>query len=89
MKWADKRDVVMLSTIHSNTMTVSNKLDRNGLPIIKPTCVLDYNSYMGGVDTSDQMSKYYSFTRKTLKWWVKLFFFSHSKPCRNKCLPVV
>ena len=74
MKWVDKRDVAMLSTVHTNTMAITEKTDRNGMPIIKPSCVVQYNKYMGGVDTSDQLSKYYSFTRKTLKWWVKLFF---------------
>lgn len=74
MKWVDKRDVCMLTTKHGPTMTVTNKQDRDGNQIIKPTCVLDYNAHMGGVDTSDQMVKYYNFTRKTLKWWVKLFF---------------
>ena len=29
---------------------------------------------MTGVDSSAQMLSYYSFTRKTIKWWKKLFF---------------
>ena len=29
---------------------------------------------MTGVDRSDQMLSYYSFARKTIKWWKKLFF---------------
>jgi hypothetical protein len=36
--------------------------------------VLDYNKYKTGVDRSDQMLSYYSFERKTIKWWKKLFF---------------
>jgi len=36
--------------------------------------VLDYNKYKIGVDRSDQMLSYYSFERKTIKWWKKLFF---------------
>ena len=74
MKWNDKRDVAMLCTVHSNTMTVTPKLDRNGNPIVKPSCIVQYNSYMGGVDGHDRVTKYYSFTRKTMKWWVKVFF---------------
>jgi hypothetical protein len=35
---------------------------------------LDYNKYKTGVDRSDQMLSYYSFERKTIKWWKKLFF---------------
>jgi Na+/melibiose symporter-like transporter len=38
---------------------------------IKPA-VLDYNRYKTGVDRSGQMLSYYSFSRKTIKWWKKL-----------------
>ena len=41
---------------------------------IKPAAVLDYKKYKTGVDRSDQMLSYYSFERKTIKWWEKLFF---------------
>jgi hypothetical protein len=41
---------------------------------IKPSAVLDYNKYKIGVDRSDQMLSYYSFQRKLVKWWKKLFF---------------
>lgn len=75
MKWTDKRDVVILSTKHTPTMVVTNKTNQNGEPVVKPLCVLDYNANMGGVDRADQLSKYYSFARKTNKWWVKLLFY--------------
>ena len=29
---------------------------------------------MGGVDKADQYSSYYSFTKKSVKWWRKLMF---------------
>lgn len=74
LKWTDKRDVSLLSTKHTASMVITNKLDANGQPVVKPACVLDYNSHMGGVDQFDQLSKYYTFTRKTVKWWLKLFF---------------
>jgi hypothetical protein len=40
----------------------------------KPSAVLDYNKCKIGVDKSDQMLSYYSFQRKSVKWWKKLFF---------------
>ena len=40
---------------------------------MKLSAVLDYK-YKTGVDRSDQMLSYYSFKRKTIKWWKKLFF---------------
>lgn len=73
LKWMDKRDVTMLSTKHSPTFTLSENYDRTtGEVIVIPTCIVDYNKYMGGVDRSDQLAKYYTITRKTMKWWKKL-----------------
>ena len=84
MKWVDKRDVVMLSTIHTNKMMITDKVNRiDGRPILKPSCVVDYNQHMGGVDTSDQLAKYYCFSRKSLKWWVKLFFYMMNLAATN------
>lgn len=75
MKWMDKREVSMLSTKHTHTMVVTTKTDHySGEPVVKPLCILDYNRHMGGVDRSDQLGKFYSFSRKTNKWWLKLFF---------------
>ena len=33
-----------------------------------------YNQHMMGVDRMDQMMAYYSFQRKSIKWWRKVFF---------------
>ena len=40
----------------------------------KPSVVADYNVHMIGVDRMDQLTSYYSFTHKTVKWWRKVFF---------------
>lgn len=42
--------------------------------IKKPVAVCRYNEYMGGVDLADHYIASYSFTRKTVKWWRKIFF---------------
>ena len=41
----------------------------------KPKCIIDYNTYMHGVDTADQYLAYYPFIRKTVKWPKKVFFY--------------
>ena len=41
---------------------------------VKPKVVDDYNRSMNGVDKADQYTVYYSFIRKSVKWWRKLFF---------------
>lgn len=76
LKWKDKRDVYMLTTVHSCTMADTGRNDRKtGDKIMKPQCIIDYNKHMGGVDRNDQMAKYYGFARKVMKVWKKEFFF--------------
>lgn len=73
LKWKDKREVTMISTVHSNS-SVSIQRYGDVQPVLKPVCIRDYNEYMGGVDKSDQLMSYYPFLRKSLKWYKKLFF---------------
>lgn len=40
----------------------------------KPGAINDYNTYMGGVDKSDQLLARYNVLHKTRKWWKTLFF---------------
>ena len=68
LKWKDKRDVCMLSMLHSDTVSVDRKGQKT-----KPSAVLSYNDNMGGVDVFDQVAKYYYPIRTTVKWWKKLF----------------
>ncbi|KAL0879584.1 hypothetical protein ABMA27_003312 [Loxostege sticticalis] len=75
VKWHDKKDVYILSTIHKDEMGPSEKMDRStGLPVMKPECVLDYNKNMGIVDTNDMMLSSLRCIRKVTKWYKKLFF---------------
>ena len=40
----------------------------------KPVVVDRYNHSMNGVDRADQFTVYYSFVRRSIKWWRKVFF---------------
>ena len=73
IRWKDKKDITLLSTKHDATMslTTTGTVNKNRL---KPTVIIDYNTHMGGVDNHDQLLQYYQLTRKTMKWWKKLFF---------------
>lgn len=75
LKFYDKREVHMLSTIHTAENAIFDKRGRNGQPKFKPSCIADYCKFMGGVDLSDQNMKYYCAMRKSHKLWKKLFFF--------------
>jgi hypothetical protein len=63
----------MLSTFHEAKL-VTNKVNRNNKPAVKPNTVIDYCKCMGGVDMNDQICQYYDFLRKSVKWWKTLFF---------------
>ena len=68
MKFKDKRDVLMLTTIHNEEMVPGQRLAAHH----KPRCISDYNKYMGGVDRTDQLMQPYEMARKSLKWYKKL-----------------
>ena len=76
--WRDRRDVLALSTMHNTSATTvlkHPKVCREKRPLPCPSIIDDYNqNIMGGVDLTDQSLSYYSMTtRKTLKWWKKVF----------------
>ncbi|XP_031338615.1 piggyBac transposable element-derived protein 4-like [Photinus pyralis] len=75
MKWKDRRDVSMITTMHENKMVNLDKVDKvTGEPVKKPLCVVDYNGKMGAVDRSDMMISSIECMRKSNKWYKKLFY---------------
>ena len=48
IRWKDKKDVSLLSTIHNAEMV---EVERRGVTTEKPKAVMDYNNTMGGVDS--------------------------------------
>ena len=63
----------MLSSSGSAQLVVVTT--RRGTAVNKPAVVNSYNHNMNGVDVADQLTVFYSFVRKTRKWWRKLFFY--------------
>lgn len=73
--WRDKKakkPMILVSTNASvNTINVTRK---RGTQVEMPTIVHDYNMSMNGCDRVDQSVSYYGqFTRKTRKWWKRIF----------------
>ena len=68
----------MLSTLHDDSMIRKSRrrrLAREGRKEInKPKMIEDYNMNMGGVNKSDQLLSYYSFSHRTVKWWKRAAF---------------
>lgn len=81
VKWRDTRDVTMCSTLHKayggKTSERRVKDKKTGVwstqQIPVPEAVSAYNKYMGGVDLSDALIKYFLVTQKTRRWYMKLF----------------
>ena len=75
LKWFDKRMVYMISTKHVATEKWTGKFERtpNKDPVYKPSVIVDYTNEMFGVDLTDQLMNYYTFIRKSVKWWRKLW----------------
>ena len=73
---AEKRKVpvIMVSTEASAEMVTVQSSNSHIPPTTKPAAVNTYNHNMNGVDMADQLGVYYSFQRKTVKWWRKLVF---------------
>ena len=54
IKWKDKRDVFMITTVHTADMISTSKIDaKTQREIMKPKCIKEYNQNMGAVDKVD------------------------------------
>ena len=76
--WKDKKCVHFLNTYYNFDVILSVKrkqLDGSVNDISCPACVKGYNMNMGGVDLCDQKRKTLSCSRKSLKWYMRLFWF--------------
>lgn len=78
LEWKDKRAVTMLTTAYDNKTETVKRTVKGGREesVEKPVVICRYNDYMGGVDLADHFISSYAFTRKSLKWWRKIFFWS-------------
>ena len=83
IKWKDKRDVYVISNIY-NGLPLSYQ--KKGKLKCKPDMVYFYNLNKGGVDGLDQTLSYYSYERRTIKWWKKIFFYLFEVGISNCCI---
>ncbi len=76
VKWHDKRDVLMLTTVHSSMMSAKGKVNHvTGERKVKPHYVLEYNKKMGAVDRADVVKVFLECARKTRKWYKNIFVY--------------
>ncbi len=68
----------MVSTFHKDEMTevqVWRKGHNIRVTKEKPSCVVEYNAHMNGVDKLDQNIAYYPFVRRSNKWTNKFIVY--------------
>lgn len=69
--WGDHKQVRLVSTVGTAvTVEVTRRNTTNHVPKV----VVEYNSCMGGVDVSDQMTDQYAVELGTVKCWCKVVF---------------
>ena len=59
--------VYVLITLHGAAVKNANRVDTNSNVTEKPTCIIDYNCNMGGVDLVDQQLDSLDVLRKSYK----------------------
>ena len=74
VEFQDKKEILMLSTIHTADVIETGKKDRSGENVRKFKVIHDYNQKMGGGEKNDTMVGNYSSIRKTYKWTTKVLF---------------
>ena len=72
IKLTNSQVVFMLSTAHPAEMNATEKNDREGNAVHKPTMIRAYNVHMVGVDRVDQQLHSIHLLQKSYKWYKKL-----------------
>ena len=76
IKWKDKRDVLMISTklSHSITPVETGRTNKLKERTMKTQVIGSYNRGKHGVDLSDQLSTYYTCLRRSKNWYRNVAF---------------
>lgn len=77
IKWNDNKPIQFLSNFHDPSIktTVSRRQkDGTSIQINCPQATRDYNNYMNCVDKADQLKSTYEISRKSKKWWLRIFW---------------
>ena len=75
LKIYGRKVVTLLPSVYNTKLVDSGRKDWKTKAIVtKPLVMMKYNKYMGGVDANDQLLQYSAFSKRTIKWWKKVFF---------------
>ncbi|KAF2891532.1 hypothetical protein ILUMI_14641 [Ignelater luminosus] len=74
--WMATKEVMVLSNCHGNESVEISRTgkDETKIKLSCPEAIQFYNSPMGGVDLSDQLTSLYEVEKKSMKWCKKVFY---------------
>ncbi|GIY36362.1 piggyBac transposable element-derived protein 4 [Caerostris darwini] len=78
VQWRDMKVVTLTSTAHiMNEMTEVSRTQKDGCKkkVTCPKAIADYTRSMGEVDRFNHLKSSYSSSRRSKKWWHRLFYF--------------
>ena len=82
--WYDNKPTQCLSTIHTAEFEHRERGTRGGVEQVdKPTAVIDYTNYMGGVDLQDQKRSYHPTKLQVRRWPTHVFLWVLDAACVN------
>ena len=88
--WFDRRQVTVMSSIHSSATfmaTVRSRTAPDHQRIVeKPMAIQLYTKYMQGVDRADQLLWYKISLHRQQKWWKKVFMYLLEVSCVNSTI---
>ncbi|GFO45730.1 PiggyBac transposable element-derived protein 4 [Plakobranchus ocellatus] len=75
-KWMDNKAVTIASNYHGTAPTSIKRTQNDGTreQLACTEAVRDYNMHIGGVDMADMLCCSCGLSRKSKKWWHRLFF---------------
>ena len=74
-KWQDNKPVFVLSNFQGTHISFVKRTQRDGskLAFLCSTAIVDYNKFMEGVDKADMLCAAQGLSRKSKKWWHRIF----------------
>lgn len=96
VKWIDNKAVHMVSNFHDpreSSIVKRKQPDGERINVTCPLAISEYNLHMNCVDKFDQRKAAYEISRKSRKWWHRIFFYFVDAAVVNafaihNCLPV-
>ena len=88
-KWINKKSVFFLLNYHDPyVITEVTRRQKDGsLKMVScPLLAKDYNIHMGYVDKADMLKSFYKISRKSKKWWHRIFWHIVDVTTVNSCI---